>query len=136
MAGRIAQDGVRSFRGVWELLYSAAGAVDDIGRVVGDQMFEFVVNLYGALEEAIYDKLRFGHDFRAAVKYLRHRLGNPGDSVRVPIFSWLMEGGLARVAENFVAAGLIDEVLEGYRRRDQPAVLATVAERRQRPAGL
>ena len=93
--------------------WNPAAAVDDGGRIINARMFEFVVNLYGALEEAIYDKLRFGRDFRAAVDYLRNVGGL--SSFRGPIFSWLMEGGLARVAEGFASAGLTD----AERRRSQ-----------------
>ena len=93
MARTLLRTKVENFRRVYDLLYDIAWLE------FGDAVFlgDFAIAIYAELEEAIYNELRYGVEFRVAVTAARE--SDP--AWRGPIFDWLMQGGLERVVDGF-----------------------------------
>ena len=105
MARRLIRNKVENFRDVYDLLYDVAVLEVGIGLLSNDRLPDFVDDMWtGAegLDEAIYNELRHGVEFRVAVTAARE--SDP--AWRGPIFDWLMDGGLERVVDGFHETGL------------------------------
>ena len=102
MARRLIRNKVEDFHDVHDLLFDIAILEVHSAAPANDRLPDFVDDLYSELEEAIYNELWYGVEFRVAAATARR--ADP--AWRGPIFDWLMDGGLERVVDGFHETGL------------------------------